>query len=167
MKYLEDLTVEAKEAGEFNLIATSSDGSTLWSETAHNALADEGEQQMLDVYLRGATAPTGFTIRLFNDTPVETDTVADLTGEPSGAGYAAQTIEKSAVGWPSLVLDSGDYLATSKTVTFTASGGPIGPVTYACLVSSDSKLISYAALSQSRTLADGESLMITYRVKQQ
>lgn len=134
-----------------------------------NALADEGEQSMLDVYLRGATAPTAFYIALYNDTPGDTDTLASLTGEPSGNGYSRQLVERSGTGWPTLALDSGDFRAVSSTETFTASGGSIGPVTYACLVTAASGtsglLIAYNALSTSRTLASGESLDVTYRIK--
>jgi hypothetical protein len=79
--------VTAMEQGEFVLTATAPDGSILWEERAANAFADEGEQLILDVFLRGAAAPTQFYLRLFNDTPVETDGLAALTGEPSGNGY--------------------------------------------------------------------------------
>lgn len=143
-------------------------GKIIWEHTSHNDLANEGEQQLLDVYLRGATPPAGFYFRLYNDTPAETDTLSTLTGEPTTNGYAAVAIERSNVGWPTLALDSGDYQATSKTVTFTASGGAIGPVTYGVLATSSDntgKLVSYAALSQARTMADGESLEIDYAVK--
>ncbi|MBC7964232.1 MAG: hypothetical protein H7Y05_14970 [Steroidobacteraceae bacterium] len=166
----ETVTTRAQEHGYFELTARDASGQLLWSESARNALADEGEQALLDIYLRGATPPAGFYVRLYNDTPAETDTLALLTGEPSGSGYAPIAVERSAVGWPTLALDTGDYMATSKEITFTAAGGSIGPVTYAVLATSSDntgKLISYAALSQSRTLAVGESLKITYKVKQQ
>ena len=147
------------------------DGKLKWEENdLHNALADEGEYAFLDVFLRAGTAPTTFYLRLFNDTPVETDTLANLTGEPSGYGYAAQEIPRTTGGWTTLALDSGDYMATSTTETFTASGGSIGPVTYAVLATTSDntgKLISFVALSQSRTLSSGDSLQVTYKVKLQ
>lgn len=145
-------------------------GNVLWKDEAENALVDEGEQDVLDVYLRGAAAPTQFYLRLFNDTPVETDGLADLLSEAAGNGYAAQLIERSATGWPTLALDAGDFQATSSQEQFAASGGSFGPVSHVVLATSSDntgKLISFAALSQSRTLADGESLTVTYRVKLQ
>lgn len=156
--------------GEFTLTAYAADGTVLWRDKPLNALADEGEQLLLDLTLRGAVAPTQYYLRLFNDTPVETDGLAALLGEPATFGYAAQLIERSAVGWPTLTLDVGDYQATSKEVTFTATGGSWGPVTHCVLATSSDntgKLVSFAALSTSRTLADGETLRITYRVKLQ
>lgn len=168
----EDLRANAtaREIGVFELAALDASGTVLWTETAHNALADEGEQMFLDVALRGGTAPTQFYLRLVNDTVAETDTLAALVGEPATAGYAAQLVERSNVGWPTLALDSGDYQAVSKTVTFSASGGSWGPVNTCILATTSDNtglLVSFAALSTSRTLADGESLQVTYRVKQQ
>lgn len=133
-----------------------------------NALADEGEQDMLSVYFRGGTAPTNFYIGLLNSTPTDTTTLATMTGEPSGSGYARSLVERSSTGWPTLALNSGDYRAISSTETFTASGGTIGPVTYAFLttvVSGTSGLfLVYNALSTSRTLASGESLDVNMRI---
>lgn len=144
-------------------------GNLLWEERdRENNLADEGEENMIDLYLRAQNAPAQFYIRLFNDTPVDTDTISDLTGEASGNGYAAQLVPRSTGGWPTLVLDSGDFQATSSQETFVASGGSWGPVTYAVLTTStDSSglLIAYVALSQTRTINDGESLKITIKVK--
>lgn len=163
-------TGHAKEQGEFQLVCYDSQGWVKWEETAHNALADEGEQLFLDVVLRGATAPANTYLRLYNDTPAETDGLADLTGEPSGNGYSAQALTSNATGWPTLALDSGDYMATSAAKTFTASGGTIGPVTYLVLATSSDntgELVSYAALSTTRTLTAGDSLQVTYRLKMQ
>lgn len=143
-------------------------GNLIWEDQIHNALADEGEYAFLDVFLRAGSAPAQFYFRLYNDTPVEADGLSDLTGEPSTNGYAAQLVERSNTGWPTLVLDSGDYQATSTEETFSASGGSWGPVTYAVLATTSDnsgKLVAYVALSQSRTLQDGESLKVTMEVK--
>jgi len=157
-------------SAEWELVCKDKHGILKWQETGHNAIAQEGEESILDVYLRGATAPSGFFVRLFNDTPVKTDSLGDLTGEPSGNGYAAATLERSAVGWPTLALDAGDYQATSKNIVITASGGTIGPVTHAIIATTSDNtgiLVTYYALSTSRTLQDGDSLTITISEKLQ
>lgn len=142
----------------------------IFEDVKENALADEGESSILDTYFRATSSPTAFYVRLFNDTPTETDSLSDLTGEPSGNGYASATIERSIVGFPTLESDSGDYQVVSKQVTFTASGGEWSAVTYAVLsttTDNTGKLVAYVALSQARTLADGESLRIQITIKLQ
>jgi hypothetical protein len=160
-----------KWTGYFEFEHYDKNGNLIWQqrkESGHNSLSDKGEENMLDVYFRGGTAPASFEIGLFNDTPVDTDDVADLTGEPSTNGYARQALARDTTDFPTLALDSGDYKVTSKQVTFSATNGSWGPVTHACLIYVNGvtkKLIAYQALSQSRTLADGEQLKVTYAVK--
>lgn len=166
-----------QEIGVFELRAFDTDGNLLWSEDAHNSLANDGQHHMLDVYLRGATGATSFYIGLTDSTSTcsiaKADSLATVVAltEPSTNGYARIAVEHSGTGWTALALDSGDYMATSKTVTFTASGGSFGPVNCAFLTDAASgttgKHISWAALSTARTLADGETLQITYKVKLQ
>ena len=159
--------IDVREIGSMDFRAFDKDGNLIWEELDRpNNLADEGEELFLDVALRGATAPTNFYLRLFNDTPTETDTLGSLTGEPTDHGYASCTVEANTTGWPTLALDSGDFQATSSTETFTASGGSWGPVTY-CVLATSTKLVSYVVLSTPRTLASGESLQVTYKVKLQ
>ena len=146
------------------------DGNLIDKWSNRNALADEGEELMLDAFFRDAAEPTNFYLRLFNDTPAETDSLSDLTGEPSGNGYAAVTITRDATGWPTLELDSGDWQVVSKSCVFLADGGTIGPVIYAVLATStdsSGKLVAYNALSTTRTLMDGDSLTVTLTIKLQ
>lgn len=138
-----------------------------------NALADEGEQSMLDTYFRGLNTPTQFFLRLTKDTPVETDTLSNITGLVSGNGYSAQLLQRSVTGFPGLSLNAGDYQVTTKTVTFTASGGSIpitGQAQYVFISTTSNntgKHIAFVALSQGRKLAAGESLQITVKIKLQ
>lgn len=165
-----------QQTGIFHFKHLSAQGQVIDEWESKNSLADEGEQFFLDVFLRAATGPTQFYIGLTDSTSTcsitdtSTLTSAAALGEPSTNGYARQLVERSATGWPTLALDSGDYQATSSTETFSASGGSWGPVYCAFLgttTDGTGKLISYTALSTGRTLADGESLQITYRVKLQ
>lgn len=166
-----DRIIWASEIGDVDVALHSKEYAELVGDQpwTPNSFTDELEQDILDVYFRAATAPTEFYIRLCNDTLADTDSLADVIGEPSGNGYTAQLIERSATGFPTLALDGGDYQLTSSTETFTASGGAIGPVTQAYLATTSNNtglLLNYVALSQSRTLADGESLDATIRIKQ-
>lgn len=142
------------------------DGNVKWeSDWVENALTDEGEEDILEAYFRGGSAPTNFYIGLINDSGIaETDTLATMAGEPSGNGYARQLTTFGASA-----PDSGDYQTTATQETFTASGGSIGPVDHAIVTNVSSGtaglLIAYVPLSTSRTMADGDSLLATVSIK--
>lgn len=141
----------------------------IWEDKPFNTLAQEGGESILDSYLRNQNHAPTFYIRLFNDTPVKTDSISDLVNEASGNGYAAQEIPRTTSGWISLGLDAGDFQAISSEETFSASGGSWGPVTYGVLTTttdSSGKLIAFVQLSTPRTLADSESLKVTVKIKQ-
>jgi len=147
------------------------DGNLIWHETVENALADEGEQLALAVLLKGQSQGN-FYLGLSNDAPQETWLMTDLTGEPPGTnGYVRQMIERSAVGWPTLALDAGDFMATSKLVTFgPATPGSIGPVNIMFLTDTETgttgPFIAWAALSAPRTMQVDESLGCKIKIKQ-
>lgn len=165
-----------QEHGFFDLTASDSAGRVKWQElNVPNALANEGEYVIEDVMFRGNTPPTGYYLRLYNATPALTSTLTTLAAnEPATAnGYnpANQGITRDSTGWPLVPqLATSHYEITSKTITITASGGTIGPVTYAALATSSDntgKLMAYAALSATRTLQIGDSLQMTYKIRLQ
>ncbi len=139
-----------------------------------NALMDEGEQHILDVYLRGATQPTNLYFGLGNNggtpgVPAETSTLSSIT-EVSGTSYARITVACNSTDWPTLALDSGDYRATSATKTWTAGGTwTAADYLFLCNVSSGTsgKLIATVALSASRVLLINDTLDVSMLVKLQ
>jgi len=146
-------------------------GKVIWEDSGRNGLADEGEEAILEVYFRNGTsyAPTEFYVRLCNDTLVETDTLATVLNEPTSTyGYAPQLLERSLIGFPTKELNEGDYRLVSKELTFTASGGDIGPVTTAYLSTTSNntgKLIAFRSLSLTRTVIDGDEMVVQMRIK--
>lgn len=164
------------EVGHFELIARNEHGVEIWRDEFHNILSDGGEQSVLDCYLRAQNCPSTYFLRLSNPTncgnsSAETSSLATIaTNEPSTNGYVAKELTRNTTGWPSLALDSGDYQATAQVQTFNASGGSWGPVTCAFIATTSNNtgvFVASGALSTSRTLADGESLQVTYRIKLQ
>jgi hypothetical protein len=147
--------------GEWEIFHWDRKGRLKSHEIIRNALADEGEELMLDVFFRNASQGS-FYLGLCGGTPTDTTTLATLEGEPSGNGYSRQEIERSSTGWPDLEQHEGDFRVKSKLVTFQASGGAIGPVTNMFLTDvasgTSGNFIAWAALSQERTIEDGESL---------
>ena len=145
-------------------------GKVIWSDEGRNSLMQQGEESILETFFRNDSnyAPAHFYVRLCNYTPLVTDTLTSIQSEPSGNGYSAQLIERSAVGFSTKDLTSnGTYRLTSKVLTFTASGGDIGPVTNAFLATSSDntgRAIAFRALSQTRTIQDGDSLTCTFKI---
>ena len=146
-------------------------GRTIWGETAHNMLHDEGEEFMLDVvFTETQSVPASYYIGLDDRTLAEDDTLADLTNEPSGSGYARQAVASNDTDF-TLTQASGEdgYRATTSVETFTANGGAWGEVdnAFLCTVISGTsgKLIASVALSTPRTLQNGESLQVSMYIK--
>jgi len=154
-------------------VAHLRNGKVIWlMESEGNILHDEGEKAILSAYF--ATALSGYgappaSIYLGLDartTPAEADTLASLSGEPSGSNYARQALSTAGTGLSGqdfyINQPAAYYRADSKTVTFTATGGNWTAVTrlFLCTVSSGTagKLICTKDLSASRTLLDGDSL---------
>ena len=145
-------------------------GQLKWDDAFHNALVDGGEQNILDTYLRNSNAPTNFYIGLTNMAGlVESTPLSSLTDEPTGNGYGRIQVTRNNTGWPSLALDAGDYMATSRVVTFEATGTWITVDKIFMATSNDNTgvLISYGALSVPRTLIINDILDITYKIKLQ
>ena len=77
------------------------------------------------------------------------------------------------MGWPTLTLNSGDFQATTTQESWTASGNWGDTVrwivitTVASVTDTTGKLYVVAQLSADRTLANGDTLNITYNLKQQ
>lgn len=102
-------------------------------------------------------------VALCNTAPVNTNALlADVTQISNGNGYTtggtAATISSSA-------QSSGTYKLVLADVTFTASGGSIGPFRYAVLyddTSTGDMLIGYWDYGASVTLADGETFSVDF-----
>jgi hypothetical protein len=132
-----------------------------------NALADEGEKDILDVYFDDVAVRANTYLRLYDDTPVETDTLATLAGEVTGTGYAAITLARG-TDWSDPSLDSGDMQTVTPTKTYTAGGAwsAASQLVLATVASGTSGLfLAWAALSATRTLQNTDTLDVTLAVK--
>jgi hypothetical protein len=144
-------------------------GKIIWEADVHNTLVNEGERDVLDVYFRNsAAAPTSFFARLCRDTIFETSVLTTIVNEPSGNNYSPIEIERSAMGFPTIELDAGDWRVVSKEIGWTALGGSIGPVNTCFLATSldnTGKLIAFLNLPLERTILDGDTLYAFLRIK--
>lgn len=173
---VEEIQSASRYIGVWHFTHRAADGQVLADWEQHNALVDVGEQRLLEVYFRDATEPGANEFLFLSDASnpcsiAETDSLTTAaTGEPSTNGYARQTITRDTSGWPTSALDAGDWQITSTTETFSASGGSWGPVNCAGLATSSDNtgdFLAFVPLSQARTLASGESLDVSLRVKLQ
>ena len=120
-----------------------------------------------DVYFTGDY----FYIGLYRGTVIETTTLSTVPNEPAALyGYSRLAVERSTTGFPTLEqADDGNWRVVSKEVTFTASGGDIGPVNGAFLcTSSDNSgaIMGAVAVGVERTIKAGDSSIVSLKFKQ-
>lgn len=89
-----------------------------------NTIVEDGAIRIAKLVCRAeATLPAAFHLGLTNATYAFDD--ADLTdievGEPSGNGYARQTLTRDTTDWNTPTLENNAVRVVSKEVTFTAS----------------------------------------------
>ena len=148
-------------------------GKVIYEETKKNIIVDEGEKAFVDVFYRANAsvyfAPTPFFyVGLYQGSINETTVLTTIPNEPSGNGYTRQAIARSTLGWPTIEKHEDDWRVVSTQVSFTASGGNIGPVSGALLcTSSDNSgvLIGALAMTFERTIPSGDVIEFEIRAK--
>ncbi len=102
-------------------------------------------------------------VALTNTAPVATDTVfANITEIANGNGYTTGGASAAQV---SSAQTSGTYKLVLTDVTWTASGGSIGPFRYAVLyndTATNNELIGYYDYGTSITITSGNSFTIDF-----
>lgn len=160
------------------------DGSVAWQEDewVPNALADEGEQSMLNVYLKELANPAKY-LALINGTttaPVETSTMAYLGGGagaqevrvPGVDGYNRQQVVGS-TDWTDDGLISGDYRFSAVEKTFGPATGTAWTINHSAMVTASTgqtagsgKFLLFLILSATTTIAVSQSFKYLLRNSQ-
>jgi hypothetical protein len=145
-----------------------------------NALLDEGEQDVLNVWLLQTSDLSKYLCLLKGTAPAETDTLTFLAGgtngeaqTPAANGYNRIIIANTDWGTPA--LNSGDYQTTAAGKTFgPASGSNWASMTGAGLVThltsqsaGSGKFLIYLALSGTTTVNIGQSFLYQLSAKAQ
>lgn len=140
-------------------LAIRNDG--LWTP---NALANEGEEDILDVYFDTQAVRTSLYLRLYTDAALaETDTLATATGEESGSGYGAITCTRG-TDWTAPDHSTGTVLST-KTFNATGTWSALNSMILATVGTGTSGLlIAWVDLSATRSLVNGDSLDVDLTV---
>lgn len=146
-------------------------GNIRWEEiNIHNLLHDEGEESILKaIFSEAYTVPANYFIGLDDRVTIaEADSLTDLSGEPVVGSYARLAVASDAIDF-TVSIDSNDWQAATKTVTFTPSGANYPSVRnmFLCDVVSGTsgKLFASVALSQARVVLDGDSLDTSLTIK--
>ena len=129
-----------------------------------NALADEGEVDILNVYFDTQAVRTSLYFGLTSVAPGETSTLASITELAVSNNYARILVTRG-TDWGAPTAGGG---TTSTTKQFSASGGAWTGATDLFLTTSASgttgEFIAWSALSQTRTLGDGDTLDVSMTV---
>jgi len=140
-----------------------------------NILCDEGEKAMVDTFFRKNASlyfsDDYFYIGLYKGTVVETSTLSTIPKEPAASyGYSRLAVERSSVGFPTIEQDEdGNWRVVSKEITYTASGGDIGPINgaFLCTSSNDTgALIGAVAAGIDRTIKAGDQSKLSLKFRQ-
>ena len=130
-------------------------------------LHTDGLQFILEVaFTEEQSVPANFYIGLATDASLaETASLGDQT-EVSGTDYVRQAVASDNVDITSAATGTNDYKVTTKTVTFTAGGTWTGAKTVflATTLNDTGVLIASAALSETRTLEDTDTLTIAIQI---
>jgi len=154
-----------------NIQHVDADGTILWEQNDVNNIFHLGGQLfVLSTTFRtssGIVVPGSYYLGLDNRaTPLLSDTLSNLSGEPTQNGYARGGVNSINGFSIALGLD-GNYRATSDVVTFSATVGSWGPVKNLFLATSSGitgHLISTSVLDSSRILLSGQSLTMRISV---
>lgn len=146
-------------------------GRTIYKEeNIYNILHSQGEERILSaVFIGGPTnnayIPTNYYLGLDNRSSINaSQTLADLSGEPSGSGYSRQPV--SSVTGFTIINNSGVYQARSNVIIFAAISGSWGPVSNLFLTDASSgssgNLYSTAVLATPIILSSGETISVRF-----
>jgi hypothetical protein len=155
----------------------------IFLDDADNQLYDQGEQDVLELYTRGGTAPTVFQIGLLKTTYslLETDTMtqvaaAEMLNAQNGGYDVRKTITRDNTGWPVSGLVGGDWQVSTAQVTWTATGAWADTAGFMFLAhdsttvpgNTTGRVTAVAPLSPTRQLqAINDTLKVTYALKLQ
>ena len=143
------------------------DGRIIWQDRdLPNTFHTDGEEFFLMAIFTGETIPDDFYFGLDKRTSIAAaDNLASLLDEPENGfnGYSRQAVASS--GQFVMGSSGGHAVANSPIIHFSASGGSWGPVRNLFLSTTRQSdytgyLLASVPLSQTVTLADGESISV-------
>jgi hypothetical protein len=130
-------------------------------------LHQEGLQYLLEVaFSEEQSVPDNFYIGLCTDASLAEDASLGDQTEVTGTGYERQAVASDDTDITSATTGTADWKITTAEVTFTAGGTWDGAKTVFLATTDDDsgKLIASEQLSATRTLVDGDTLIIAIEI---
>ena len=153
----------------WNVVHRDVDGTVLYEESGHNILFNLGEQYVLKAFTGQTAIAANLYLGIDDHTLAEADTMAELTNEPVGDGYARIAVAKDTEWTVQLDGGTGDYEALTDVVQFAASGGDWAEMdnVFLCTDASGAggTLISSFVMSTPRTVTDGQTLDVSLAMR--
>ncbi len=161
---------KAKAGGVYKIQCVGADGLVKWEEEMHNLVVNQGLQNMVSVYLNGATQTTTWYLGLITGPGSGTtinagDTIATHTGWTEFTSYSgnrkAVTFGTATTADPSVINNT----ASPSAFTITAPGGTVAGAFLASVATGTSGILFSASDFQApgdRVVADGDTLNVTY-----
>ena len=120
---------------------------------------DTQEQAILNYFFRAATwtLPADLYIGLSTTTPTE---AGGSVTEPAGMGYARVAVTRNTSNWTAATGVAPAVIDNTNAITgWTAAGGSWGTITHVTIhdASTSGNVLGWAALTASKTVADGDS----------
>lgn len=128
-----------------------------------NALTDEGEVDLLDVYFGSQAVRTSLYLGLVSVNPADSDGLGDITELAVASGYGRIAVARD-TEWGAITAGAG---TTSDTKQFAATGTWTAATDLIlCTVASGTSglLIAFSQLSTPRTLTNGDTLDVSMAI---
>lgn len=144
--------------GIFELECHDRDGNFKWNDKAHNLVVNEGLQHMLDVTFAGATQEATWYVALLDSSPVPTagNGMTDLSEFDEYSGDRKEYVDVRS-------NQTVSNTASQASFSITTAGSGVGGAALVAAATGDDILLCAAALSGgNRTVADGDTVNVTY-----
>jgi len=139
------------------------EGRLKWREEVHNLVTNEGLNDLLNVYYKGAAAPGAFYIGLTNASPnfAATDTMSSHAGWTENTSYSETTRPQCNFGSVSGQSVSNSASPATFSISANTTIGGAFLTTNNTKGGTSGRLIGGAAFSANRSLQSGDTLTIT------
>jgi hypothetical protein len=144
----------------YDVVCVGPDGAEKWRERVHNVVCTAGKTDIVDKYLKGSSySAAWYCILAGAGTKAAGDTLASHAGWTEATPYSGN---RPAITWGTTSSGSNTSTAVSISITGTATVAGAG----ICTVNSGTSGVLYSVsdFSASRSVANGDTLNVTFTI---